>query len=256
MGKPGGNAYPIQRIWGLRSIPELWEDSALPVSLGPTHPSGSSHWAPQVRGSRGAGCGVRRGRSPRRQVAQPGCPGPAGRSEISPPDAEPALRRGEVSGSFCDCALKCGLWSCAKLGLPGRLPYALEGAWGRPLAWGWAPLEGRGIGTWGGRGAGKGNKRKKLPRTHCFTRENKFVQSALAPAPQFLQDLRGRRWELVCARPLEAGPGRSLLHVLPQLLLFLEKSRVFQELDRALLLGAPYLNLLQTAFSGPLWEKN
>lgn len=92
MGKPGGNAYPIQRIWGLQSIPELWEDSDPPVTRGLTRPpSGSGPSAQQVcpgaleptaaGGAAGAAADL------------------AGGSEASPPNPGLAFRgRPEVSG--------------------------------------------------------------------------------------------------------------------------------------------------------------
>lgn len=68
VGKPGGNAYPIQRIWGLRSIPEPWEDHTRPVTLGHTRPH-RSLLGPQVPpGMPGPG----------QQVGQPGQPGTLG----------------------------------------------------------------------------------------------------------------------------------------------------------------------------------
>lgn len=140
-----------------------------------------------------------------------------------------------LSSVACGVARSCGL--------PGAFLRTWEGAWGRPLAGGGHLWRG-GDRDWGGGGElGKGTKGKNNPVRIVLLERINLCSQLWLQLLNSSRTIRGRRWELVCARPVEAGPGRSLLHVLPQLLLFLEESKVFQELDRALLLGAPYLNL-------------
>lgn len=150
-----------------------------------------------------------------------------------------------------DSAFKCGLWSCGKLRVhwtPSSpccvrslvTPTHLRGRGGTGTSWGWRDREGE-------------QKGKKTYESfdQGVNLCNQFWLRPLNSSRAIL----GRRWEVV--RTLPGGWYRPQPPpCAPSAFIVLREKRIVQDLDRAFPLGAFHRSLVQTAGSGPWWERN